>query len=200
MRRFLLVGSIAWDEVVELDAPLRVGSHNAGRWRGGRIGGGATNTAMALARAGEHVQVASAVGSDAAGRRLIDALTAAGVDTTMIDRAAPETTRSLVMLDAGGDRTVVNLARAPVPLPPPFANCEAAADWVYVRSADPTLTPVLGGRVASSELLGVILAVGGIDEEGATNLIKSVYEVPAEEPLPDELPLLFRFRFVSAMP
>lgn len=148
MKRFLLIGSIAWDEIVDLDAPLRVGSHNGGHWRGGRIGGGAANTAMALARVGAHVQVASAVGRDAAGRQLIDELTAVGVDTTLIDRAAPETTRSLVMLDAGGERTVVNLARAPVPLPPAFASCEAAADWVYVRSADPALTRVLGGRVA----------------------------------------------------
>jgi sugar/nucleoside kinase (ribokinase family) len=148
MKRFLVIGSVAWDEIVELDAPLRAGSHNGGHWRGGRIGGGAANTAMALARAGSDVQVISAVGEDAAGRALIDELTALGVDTTLIDRRAPETTRSLVMLDARGERTVVNLARAPLPLPSRFADREAAADWLYVRSADPALTPLLAQRVA----------------------------------------------------
>ena len=28
---FVVVGSIAWDEVIRLDEPLRAGSHNAGR-------------------------------------------------------------------------------------------------------------------------------------------------------------------------
>lgn len=146
MKRFLVVGSVARDDIIELDAPLRAGSHNTGRWCGSRIGGGAANTAMALARAGESVRVISAVGTDAAGVSLGEALAAAGVDTTCLDRSAPETTRSLVLLDAGGERTVVNLARAAVPLPPRLAEQEA--DWLYVRSADPALTPVLAARVA----------------------------------------------------
>ena len=148
MKRFLVVGSIAWDEIVALDAPLRPGSHNGGHRRGGRIGGGAANTAMALARAGERVQVASAVGGDAAGRRLVDELERVGVDTTLIDRDAAATTRSLVLLDPGGERTVVNLARAPVPLSARFAESEASANWLYVRSGDPALTQVLADRVA----------------------------------------------------
>ena len=143
---FLVVGSVAWDEIVRLDGPLRAGSHNGGCFEGGRIGGGAANTAMALARAGDAVRVVSAVGEDAAGRELLDGLASLGVDVSLVDRHAEETTRSLVMLDPSGERTVVNLARAPVPLPEGLADM--AADWLYVRSADPALTEVLARRVA----------------------------------------------------
>lgn len=143
---FIVIGSVAWDEIIELDAPLRVGSHNGARAAGGRIGGGAANTAMALARAGDRVRLVSAVGEDGAGRALLGQLAEFHMDLTRVDRGAAETTRSLVMLDTGGERTVVNLARARVPLPADLS--EMPADWLYARSADPALTPILAQRIA----------------------------------------------------
>jgi sugar/nucleoside kinase (ribokinase family) len=137
----VIVGSIAQDDVVMLDARLRPGSHNSASLAGGRIGGGAANTAMAMARAGDRVRVLSAVGPDQAGASLLAQLSGVGVDTSLVSRAAHETTRSLVIIDPDGERTVVNLARAAVPLPAEAASLEA--DWCYVRSADPALTPVL---------------------------------------------------------
>jgi len=44
----LIVGSVAWDEVIHLTGPLTAGFHNQGRRIETRIGGGAANTAMAL--------------------------------------------------------------------------------------------------------------------------------------------------------
>lgn len=139
--KIVVVGSVAWDEVVDLEQPLRSGAHNQGRGRGLRIGGGAANTAMALVRSGDEVTVISAVGDDAAGRGLIAALAHSGVDTARIDARAQETTRSVVLLENGGARTIVNLARARVPLPDRLY--ENDTDAVYVRSADPALTPLL---------------------------------------------------------
>ncbi len=136
---------MAWDEVVRLDSPLRPGSHNAGHWFGKRIGGGAANTALALARVGDTPMVVSAVGTDPDGERLGQDLARMGVDTQYLDRYAEATTRSLVMLDQAGERTIVNLVRASVPVPPNLADIEA--DFCYVRSADPALTEVLGLRV-----------------------------------------------------
>ena len=141
MTSVVIVGSIAQDEVVVLDGPLRPGSHNGARLAGARIGGGAANTAMAMARAGDRVRVVSAVGPDEAGASLLVQLSGVGVDTSLVSRAAHETTRSLVVIDPDGERTVVNLARAAVPLPVGLASLDA--DWCYVRSADPALTPVL---------------------------------------------------------
>jgi len=151
MPQILVIGSVAWDEVVLLDAPMRVGSHNGGRWQGRRIGGGAANTAMALARAGDTAKVVSAVGADLDGERLANDLARLGVDVDLLDRMGEETTRSLVMLDPAGERTIVNLARAPVPLRPGLASM--SADCCYVRSADPALTPFLAERVTRGRVL-----------------------------------------------
>ncbi len=151
MAKILVIGSVAWDEVVRLDAPLRMGGHNGGRWRGRRIGGGAVNTGMALARAGDRPLLVSAVGGDLEGERLGNDLARVGLDLTWLDRTAEQTTRSLVLLDESGERTIVNLSRARVPLPPDLARIPA--DCCYVRSADPALTPALAERVRSGPVL-----------------------------------------------
>jgi len=153
MSKILVVGSVAWDEVVRLDTPLRPGSHNDGRWLGKRVGGGAANTALALARAGDQPMVISAVGADLEGERLAQDLARMGIDTRYLDRYAEATTRSLVMLDQTGERTIVNLSRASVPFPPDLADIEA--DFCYIRSADPALTQILAQRVAQG---GQVLA------------------------------------------
>jgi sugar/nucleoside kinase (ribokinase family) len=147
MSTILVIGSIAWDEVVRLEAPLRIAAHNDGHWVSRRIGGGAANTAMALARAGDRAMVVSAAGQDEVGQRLVAELAEVGVEVGLIHRPAGDTTRSLILLDASGERTIVNLSRAAVPLPPDLA--EITADCCYVRSRDPALTPVLASRAES---------------------------------------------------
>jgi sugar/nucleoside kinase (ribokinase family) len=147
----LVIGSVAWDEVVRLDQPLSIGSHNNGRWVGKRIGGGAANTGMALANAGDRPLLVSAVGTDPDGEHLGMELARRGLDITYLNRGADETTRSLVMLDTAGERTIVNLSRARVPLPPGLATLPA--DLCYVRSADPALTSILAERVRWAPVL-----------------------------------------------
>lgn len=151
MADILIIGSVAWDEVVRIDQPLSIGSHNSGRWLGKRIGGGAANTGMALAQAGDRPLLVSAVGTGLNGERLASDLAQMGLDITYLDRMAEETTRSLVMLDTAGERTIVNLFRARVPLPPDLAKIPA--DLCYVRSADPALTSVLAERVRRGPVL-----------------------------------------------
>lgn len=141
MARILVVGSVARDEVVHLDAPLRTGSHNQGRLVGVRIGGGAANTAMALARAGDHAELVSAVGREGDGDCLLNELVDVGVDVSLVSRTAAATTRSMVFLEGSGERTIINLARAYVPLPADLA--QRPGDCLYVRSADPALTQVM---------------------------------------------------------
>lgn len=57
----------------------------------------------------------------------------------------------------------------------------------------------LSGDVRSADLLGLIQEVGGIDDEGATGLLKSVFGVEADQPLPELLSIRFRMR-VSPVP
>jgi hypothetical protein len=55
----------------------------------------------------------------------------------------------------------------------------------------------LAGDMPSSGMVDLVVASGGIDEEGVTNLIKTIFNVPFDEPLPETLPMAFRFRFVG---
>ena len=163
------------DQLVTLAHPLQVGGHNQGHAEANRIGGGAANSAMALARAGDRPLLLSAVSEDAAGRWLLEQLEAAGVDTGATARDAEETTRSLLLLEADGERTIVNLARARVPLPAsllPFG-----ADLCYVRSADPALTPLLAELAATVPVLAHVppLTVG---LRPARVLVGSVGDLP----------------------
>ena len=151
MRTIVIIGSVASDEVVLLDTPLRRGSHNSGQWIGKRIGGGAANAAMALARGHDRPVVVSALGQDTDGTRLVAKLTALGVDISLLHRGAEETTRSLILLEGSGERTVINLARASVPVPTHLADLPA--DCWYVRSADPALTPILAQRVRTGTVV-----------------------------------------------
>lgn len=143
MARIIIIGSIAEDDVVRLGEPLRAGAHIEGRESGVRLGGGGANTALPLARAGHHVALVSAVGTDAAGHRLLGGLGTAGVDTSAVVALEDQaTTRSVIFIDSAGERTIINLRRT-VEVAPPHRVLEITADWLYVRNRDVGLAPLL---------------------------------------------------------
>ncbi len=149
MARIVVVGSVAVDEVVGLGERLRIGGHQQGAWRGPRLGGGGANTAVPLAHAGHQVVLVAAVGDDEAGRRLVAELAAAGVDTSRIASVPQPTTRSLILVDGAGERTIVNVARTREEMPPERLP-GLRADCLYVRSRRTDLGPLLGEAVRSS--------------------------------------------------
>ncbi len=156
MARIIIVGSIAQDDVVHLREPMREGAHIEGSDRGVRLGGGAPNTAMPLARAGHRVFVVAAVGRDDAGRRLTTDLAAGGVDVSLVrvlDDAA--TTRSIILVDRSGERTIVNLART-AEQEPPARILDTAADWLYVRSRATDIAPILERKAADCKIMAHI--------------------------------------------
>jgi sugar/nucleoside kinase (ribokinase family) len=137
-----VVGSVAQDEVVHLGEPLRAGGHFDARQRGLRLGGGAANTAIPLRHAGHEVALVASVGVDQVGDWLLAELQAAGIDTSSIARAPGPSTRSLVLVDPAGERTIVNLHRCRGT--GVAARLESlAADAVYVRSREPGLAEAL---------------------------------------------------------
>ena len=148
MARFLIVGSIARDEVVRLRTALRAGGHLEGIPSGARLGGGAACTAVPLAHAGHQVTVVSAVGTDPAGDWLLARLVAMGVDVSQVCRVEGESTRSIVMVDETGERTIVNLVRAQES-EPPRRVLDLPADCLYVRSRAPGLAPILSEKARS---------------------------------------------------
>ena len=149
MARIAVIGSVARDEVIRLTEPLRAGTHLNGVAAEARMGGGGANTAVALAAAGHEVSLLAAVGQDAVGDVLLAELAAAGVDTAAISRLDRPTTRSLLLIDPTGERTVVNVARCE-DAAPPERLLDLPADAVYVRSRRRDLGPLLVAKAAGS--------------------------------------------------
>lgn len=159
MARIVVVGSVAADEVVRLEEPLREGGHLQGRDGGRRLGGGGANTAVALAAAGHAVSLVAAIGDDECGAWQAAQLAAAGVDTAALARVTGASTRSIVLLDPAGERTIVNLARA-AEAAPPRRLLALAADLVYVRSRAPGLAPLLAGVAARAVVVAHVPPLG----------------------------------------
>jgi sugar/nucleoside kinase (ribokinase family) len=143
--RIAVIGSVAQDDVVWLVQPLRDGRHLDAHKRKLRLGGGGANTAIPLHHAGHDVALLAPVGADAVGEWLLAKVQSCGLDASTITRVPGESTRSLVLLDSAGERTIVNLHRC--------RDAAAAerlraldADAVYVRSRDLDLGPALAGR------------------------------------------------------
>lgn len=179
MARILVVGSVAQDDVVHLKEPLVEGRHVEGAGKGVRLGGGGPNTALPLAAAGHSVAVIAAVGEDAAGDRLISELAAGGVDTSLIrvlDDAV--TTRSIIMVDGIGERTIVNLARTTEP-EPPRRLIETPADCLYVRSRARDLGPLLAEKAQACCVVAHIPPCGA-GERPAHVLVGSESDLDAD--------------------
>ncbi|MBL8258725.1 MAG: hypothetical protein JNM60_02785 [Candidatus Competibacteraceae bacterium] len=145
----MVIGSAARDEVIRLTEPLRPGAHLNGVEADARLGGGGANTAVALAAAGHEVILLAAVGRDAGGDALIAELAAAGVNTISVARVNRPTTRSLLLVDPAGERTVINVARCEEPAPPQRL-LGLRADAVYVRDRRRDLGPLLAARAADT--------------------------------------------------
>jgi sugar/nucleoside kinase (ribokinase family) len=144
LARIVVVGSVAQDDVVALRQPLAAGHHLDAASRRLRLGGGGANTAIPLRHAGHEVALVAPVGADGVAEWLLAKLQAAGVDTGALARVPGESTRSLVLVDPDGERTIVNLHRCREAAPPArLAALEA--DAVYVRSRDLDLRGLLEG-------------------------------------------------------
>ncbi len=114
-----------------------------------RLGGGGANTAVALAAAGHEVMLLTAVGQDSIGDKLLAELAARGVDATAIVRLHQPSTRSLLLIDPLGERTVINVARCEEDVPSQRL-LTLRADLIYVRSRRDDLSALLRARAATS--------------------------------------------------
>lgn len=178
MARIVIVGSVAVDELLELAQPLRPYAHLDGRPSGRRLGGGAANTARPLARAGHEVTVVSAVGTDEDGDFILERLAAEGIGTQTIARVPGPSTRSLVLLDADRERTIVNLHRCVEPEGAARLR-DLPADAVYVRSREGDVAPHMAARLEDALVLAHVppLAPGS---RPAHLLVGSAGDLPAK--------------------
>ena len=132
--RVLVCGIAVLDHVFAVDAlPAGGIKHRAHGLR--MVGGGcAANAAVAVARLGGEALLATRLGDDAAGRWLADALGAQGVRLLAPPVPGAQTPQSAVMVDAAGERMIVNfrgagLSDAPPGDLPPFDAALADTRW-----------------------------------------------------------------------
>jgi sugar/nucleoside kinase (ribokinase family) len=147
--RIVVVGSVAQDDVVALAQPLSPGRHLVAAARELRLGGGGANTAIPLRHAGHDVALVAPVGEDAVAGWLLAKLGEAGIDVSAVARVPGGSTRSLVLVDPGGERTIVNLHRCRE-AGPPVRLASLGKDAVYVRSRDLDLGALLAEAAARS--------------------------------------------------
>jgi sugar/nucleoside kinase (ribokinase family) len=128
--RIAVAGDVMTDVVAALSGPVAPGSDTAARIALGGGGAGA-NVAVWLARAGATVTLIGRVGDDSAGRDAAAALRAEGVDTRLaIDPARPTGT-CIVLVEPGGERSMLpdagaNAGLEPVALPPDAVHLHVA--------------------------------------------------------------------------
>jgi sugar/nucleoside kinase (ribokinase family) len=176
--RIAVIGSVAQDDVVWLLQPLHDGRHLDGHRRKLRLGGGGANTAIPLRHAGHDVALVAPVGADAVGEWLLAKIQSFGIDASSMTRVPGESTRSLVLLDADGERTIINLNRCRDSAAPERVRA-LEADVVYVRSRDLDLGPALAERTGG----GLVVAHVPPLEAGARPagvLVGSESDLPAE--------------------
>lgn len=57
---------------------------------------------------------------------------------------------------------------------------------------------VLDGQIQAEELVGLVVSMGGIDRDGVEVLVKSIFGVNTDDPLPAHFPIRFKFEFEKA--
>lgn len=178
MARIAVMGSVARDDVVILHQPLREGTHIGGSWRGPRLGGGAACTAVPLAFAGHQVSVVGSIGSDEIGEQVMTELSATGVDTSQIVLLDQPSTRSIILVNGGGERTVVNVVRTHEPTPP-ARLLALGAQCVYVRSRRTDLSELLREQAATA-LVVAHVPPAEVNARPAHVLVASASDVDAD--------------------
>lgn len=159
MARIVVLGGVAADQVVHLRGRCREGGHLDGVPAGTRLGGGGANTAVALAAAGHHVALVAAVGQDDTGDWQLAQLEARGVDVSAVVRVPGASTRSIVLVDPAGERTIVNLGRVQEAAAP-LRLLDLPADLVYVRNRSTGLAPLLALSAARQPVVAHVPPVG----------------------------------------
>lgn len=153
MTRVVVVGDVMVDVVARLERPIARGSDAPARisFRGG---GSAANVAAWLAVAGASPVLVGRVGGDERGREARAALVASGVDARLaLDRDRPTGT-CVVIVEPGGERTMLPDARANDALCAADLPVELFADGSHLHVAGYALLRE-GSRLAASSAIAM---------------------------------------------
>jgi len=168
--RVVVVGDVMADVVAALSGPVAHGSDTPARIV--RRGGGAgANVAVWLARAGAAVTLIGRVGDDPAGREAAEELRAEGVDARLTTDPGQPTGTCVVLVEPGGERSMLPDAGA-------NAGLEAVAlpgDAAHLHLAGYALLHP-GSRPAACALLAAARSGGltvSVDPSSAAPLVRA---------------------------
>ncbi|GAA3404693.1 ribokinase [Pseudarthrobacter polychromogenes] len=102
-----VVGSINLDLIASSERLPTAGETIGGAALSEQPGGKGANQAAAAARLGGSARMVGAVGDDVSGRRMLDALAAAGVDTADVAVLPEPTGTALIVVDRDGENQIV---------------------------------------------------------------------------------------------
>ncbi|BCW18386.1 ribokinase [Arthrobacter sp. NtRootA9] len=102
-----VVGSINLDLIATAERLPTAGETIGGAVLSEQPGGKGANQAAAAARLGGRARMVGAVGQDASGQRMLDALAAAGVDTSDVAVLPEPTGTALIVVDLDGENQIV---------------------------------------------------------------------------------------------
>lgn len=192
MARILVAGSINFDRVLRVPALVPGGRIRAVDL-GSFIGGAGSNTGRALAQAGHHVTLASALGRGAAGDGLLARLHDAGLDVTRVTRPDRPVAEPLIFVEDNGERTILATGpEVPAPQDEEVDYARFGDDWdaIYAARRDVGLRALCQRALGRSLVLAQWYA--GMPAPAADVIIGSLEAfggVMPELPAPDALDL-----------
>jgi sugar/nucleoside kinase (ribokinase family) len=146
MAKIEIVARINFDVVVKLDGPVSSGAQLKGLFQPGRLGGGGSNTGVALCHAGHEVSLFADVGNDATGDAMLAELAGFGADVSCVHRLDEPTPPVIVLLDPAGERTIIRGSPL-LPAAPPLPGPDGLADALYVKTYSPAVADLLRARL-----------------------------------------------------
>lgn len=157
MARILVIGTLAWDRFIQLDAALESGARITGLATndglsssiGGQLGGGAANASSCLKQVGHEIIIYCCVSNSEEGDAIINASNKIGFDTSWICRINERKNTTLILIEPSGERTIIgvgsdlnmlsNYKAAIKQMTPPSSDAIKTyrAEGIFLRSAFP---------------------------------------------------------------
>jgi len=146
MAKIQIVARINFDVVVRLDGPVSSGAQLKGQFQPGRLGGGGSNTGVALCHAGHEVCLFADVGDDAAGDAMLAQLADIGADVSRVRRLREASPPVMVLLDPAGERTIIR-GTSRFSTPPALPDADEPADALYIKTYGRAVADLMRARL-----------------------------------------------------
>jgi ribokinase len=175
--RLVVVGSVNADLYVEIERLPKPGETILGANAAVRPGGKGANQAAAAARLGQSTAFIGQVGEDAFAAPLVAALTAAGVDCSGLASQPGETGQAMILLQAGGENSIILIAGANArwqAVPAASRAAVAGAGALLLQREIPDPVCLDAALLARGRGVPVIMDAGGRDQELPASLAGAV--------------------------